>query len=148
MKPAYAEKLLHRLMEAGADAAPIIRWIDGKLAVIHTDADEIVHQAHQEQAYNQNTIGNAVTSLRIITSLNWEEMFEELSVLDRILRQDPAKVYPLMDFATRDHYRHVVERLAVKNNVDEFQVAVKALECAEKIMINQWKNSVMLGITL
>ncbi len=145
MKPAYAEKLLHRLMDEGADAAPIIRWLDGKLAVIHTDADEIVNQAHQEQAYNQNSMGNAVTSLRTISSLDWEEIFEELSVLERILRQDPAEIYSLMDFATRDHYRHVVEKLAIKHDLDEFQVAVKALECARENQDNSLKKFSHIG---
>jgi cyclic beta-1,2-glucan synthetase len=132
LKPAYVERLLSRLRDEDADTAPIIRWVDGKLAVLHTDADEIVHQAHQEQAYNQSAIGNAVTSLRTINGLKWEELFEDLSVLERILRQDPGGVYSLMDFATRDHYRHTVERLALKHDKDEFQVAVKALECARE----------------
>ena len=41
-----------------------------------------------------------------------EEIFEELSVLDRILRQDLSGVYSLMDFPSRDYYRHMIERLA------------------------------------
>lgn len=132
IKPAYAERLLHRLREAAGDAAPIIRWVDGRLAVLHTDADEIVHLVHQDQAYKQASMGNAVVSLRTINGLKWEEIYEELSVMERILRQDPAEIYSLMDFSTRDHYRHVVERLAVKYDTDELKVAVKALECARE----------------
>ena len=132
IKPVYAERLLFRLREEGGDAAPIIRWIDGRLAVLHTDADEVVQLVHQEQAQKQGSMGKAVVSLRTINGLKWEEIFEELSVMERILRQDPAEVYSLMDFETRDHYRHVVERLAEKYDTDELKVAVKALECARE----------------
>lgn len=132
MKPAYVERLLHRLREYGTDSAPIIRWIDGKLAVLHTDADEYIQRAHHDQAYYQTSMGNAVTSLRAINNLKWEEIFEELSVLDRILRQDPSGVYSLMDFPSRDYYRHMIERLAQKYDTDEFNVAVKAIECARQ----------------
>lgn len=132
MKPAYAERLLSRLKEEGADSAPIIRWIDGKLAVFHTDAESIVHQEHQDQADKQASMKNAITSLRIINGLKWEEVFEKLSMLERILSQDPAAVYPLMDFASRDHYRHKVEKLAAKYDVDELDVAVKAVECCRE----------------
>ena len=33
--------------------------------------------------------------------------------LDAVLRADPAGAYDRMTFATRDHYRHVVERVAI-----------------------------------
>ena len=37
-----------------------------------------------------------------------------------------------MDFATRDHYRHVVERIAKKCNFSEIEVAHKSIELAGK----------------
>jgi cyclic beta-1,2-glucan synthetase len=132
MKPVYAERLLQRLREEGADTAPIIRWLDGKLAVQHTGADEVVLLVHQTQASKQGSMGNAVTSLRVVSSMKWEELFEELSILDRILKQDPAGIYPLMDFASRDYYRHMVERIAKKFGVIELQAAEAVLDCARE----------------
>ena len=132
MKPAYAERLLHRLRDAGADAVPIIRWVDGKLALYRTDADEIIHQVHQDQARSQGTMGNAITSLREVSGLRWEDIYEQLSILNQILNQDPSGVYPLLDFESRDYYRHKVEALAERYGTDEIQVAVKTLECARE----------------
>jgi len=37
-----------------------------------------------------------------------------------------------MDFPSRDYYRHMIERLAQKYDTDEFNVAVKAIECARQ----------------
>ena len=38
-----------------------------------------------------------------------------MSVVDQVLREDPAGVYAAMDFATRDRYRHVVEEIAKRS---------------------------------
>lgn len=130
MKPVYAERLLHRLREEGTDAASIIRWVDGRLAVQHTDADEIIQSAHQIQTISQVTMGNAITSLRDISSIRWEDLFEELSLLERVLRQDPAGVYPQMDFQSRDNYRHHIEKIAKLYEKSEVLVAQMAVECA------------------
>ncbi len=130
MTPVYAERLLQRLREEGAEAASIIRWVDGRLAVQHTSADEIIQAAHQQQAVNQVSMGNAVMSLRQIPSMKWEDIFEELSMLEKVLRQDPAGVYPLMDFQSRDYYRHHIELTARRYKLDEVFVAQKAVECA------------------
>jgi cyclic beta-1,2-glucan synthetase len=47
------------------------------------------------------------------------------------LRQDPAGVYAAMDFATRDHYRHVVEKLAKRSDLSEADVTHAAIELAQ-----------------
>jgi cellobiose phosphorylase len=55
--------------------------------------------------------------------IDWQEFIETLSVTDTILRHDPSNVYPRMDFATRDRYRHIVERLAKKCRRSEEEIA-------------------------
>ena len=37
-----------------------------------------------------------------------------------------------MDFNTRDHYRHVIEKIAKKCNFSEIEVALKSIELAKK----------------
>ena len=39
--------------------------------------------------------------------------------MEAVLREDPAGFYPRMTFATRDHYRHVVERIAKRTGRSE-----------------------------
>ena len=46
-----------------------------------------------------------------------------MSVVEQTLRQDPGGVYSKMDFATRDRYRHVVEKIAKSSRHSESQVA-------------------------
>ena len=74
--------------------------------------DEYLRQEQQRLAANQVSIGNSITSMRLISALDWALFFERVSLVEQILRQDPAGVYPQMDFATRDRYRHKIERMA------------------------------------
>ncbi len=75
-------------------------------------------------------IANGVTSLRMIDTHDWKEFFENVSLVDRILTQDPAGVYSRMDFETRDSYRKVVENLALSCDHNETMVAEAAVRLA------------------
>jgi hypothetical protein len=77
-------------------------------------------------------IENIVSSLRALAGLEWTEFIEGLSVVERILREDPAGVYPRMGFASRDHYRHVVETLARHVGIPEDEVARVAVRLARE----------------
>ena len=55
-----------------------------------------------------------------------------MSHVEQVLHEDPAGAYALMDFNTRDHYRHVIEKIAKKCRLSEIEVADKAIELAKK----------------
>src|SRR4030095_5149686 len=55
-----------------------------------------------------------------------------LSTVEQVLRQDKTGTYPLMDFATRDRYRHIVERISKSSSLSETEVAEKAIELAQQ----------------
>ncbi len=48
---------------------------------------------------------------------------EEISVVHRQLEEDPAGVYPYMDFDTRNRYRSEIEELAIGAGLTELEVA-------------------------
>src|SRR5262249_52385614 len=66
----------------------------------------------------------------VLSALDWSVFFEKVSLVDRMLRQDPAGVYAHQDFTTRDRYRQMVEKLARGSGVLEQEVAGLALELA------------------
>jgi hypothetical protein len=74
-------------------------------------------------------MANSIGSLRLLAATDWREFVEDLSVVERALRADPA--YGAMDFATRDHYRHVIERLAKASPLDEGEMARHAISLAK-----------------
>ncbi|KUO77746.1 MAG: hypothetical protein APF77_17805 [Clostridia bacterium BRH_c25] len=130
INPSYGEHLLNRLKKHGIEIAPIIHYIDERLSEQHTNSESITHLEHKEQASRQVSMGNSITSLRFISTLDWKLIFEELSQVEQILRQDPEDIYSRMDFPSRDSYRHEVEKISKKLKVSEIQVAKKLIECA------------------
>jgi hypothetical protein len=71
-----------------------------------------------------------ITSLRKIKESDWKELFEHLSVVEEILRTDPAGTYPQMDADSREYYRGVIKDLAAHSDGDEFAVAHSAIALA------------------
>jgi cyclic beta-1,2-glucan synthetase len=47
--------------------------------------------------------------------LDWREFVESMSHVEKVLHSDPAGAYLSMDFNTRDHYRHIIEKIAKKS---------------------------------
>lgn len=130
--PSFGEHLLNRLMKHGLEIAPIIRYFDERLLEQHTTSESITNLEHKEQASRQVSMGNSITSLRLLSTLDWKEVFEELSQVEQILRQDPDGTYESMDFSSRDFYRHEVEKIAKKYKISEIQVARRLIKCAEE----------------
>jgi cyclic beta-1,2-glucan synthetase len=85
-----------------------------------------------QRATGDETVAQAVRSLRVLAGHDWKDFVEEASRLERMLRHDPSGDYPRMDFASRDRYRREVERLARgTRDLDELDVAAAALELAD-----------------
>ena len=129
----FAEHLLDMVRKHGGEIAAIMHYIDDKLAFQDTDAENIINLEHQQQAQKQMSIGNSITSLRFVSTLDWSEIFELLSPVEHVLRQDPADVYRFMNFNSRDYYRHEIEKIARTLKMSETQIARKAVECAQEI---------------
>ena len=75
---------------------------------------------------------NGILSLRDLTVMDWKGFVEQQSAVEHILREDPAGIHQGMSFASRDHYRQVVQRLARRSALDEEQVARAVIEYARK----------------
>ena len=79
---------------------------------------------------NDAIVTNCFLSLRLLSATDWKTFFEQTSRVEHILRDDPAGIYPGMDFDTRNSYRNVVEELARHSSFNEEQVALAAIEFA------------------
>ncbi len=107
-----------------------VNWIEQELSQ-RGQTIELIQQAEsQDQAADQVSIGNTITSLRTLNAIDWRAFVEDLSATEAVLRGDPAGVYARMDFGTRDRYRHVVEALAKKSDQAEEAVAATAVRLA------------------
>ncbi|MDT8718698.1 cyclic beta 1-2 glucan synthetase [Clostridium sp. 19966] len=128
----FVESLIKVLRDNGVDNENIYAWINENLESNQKNLDMVISGEHQKQAGFQLSLGNSITSIRNVTSLNWKDTFERLNYAEAILRADPSGVYANMDFESRDYYRHKLEMLARKFGVGEAYVAKKVLECAKE----------------
>ena len=110
MTSAFVAELARRLQGQSPALALPLTWIEQRLAEPGLTIEQLVQAGNQNQAADQVSIGNSIGSLRFLGAVDWREFVESLSVVEQVLREDPAGVYAAMDFATRDRYRHVVER--------------------------------------
>jgi cyclic beta-1,2-glucan synthetase len=125
---AFAVQLVQRLRDQDPAVTPALRWLDERLAEQGTTADDIVRLEHQRQAAMNVTVRNVITSMSLMSALNWAAFFESVSLVDDVL--GPSGAYAAMDFATRDAYRHAIEELARGSARSELDVARAATRAA------------------
>lgn len=127
----FVAELMRRLRGLGPTLALPLTWIEQRLSENEITIEQLVRMENQLQAANQISMSNCIGSLRTLDEMNWREFVETLSHVEQTLTEDPANAYAAMDFATRDHYRHVVEKLAKASPHSENEVACKAIELAQ-----------------
>ena len=132
MSSTFVAELSRQLQGQNQNFAIAYAWIEQRLAERGTTREEIVHEENQREASDQISIGNCIESLRALDAIDWRAFVEASSKVEQILCGDPLGAYPRMDFATRDRYRHIVEREARRFNAGEPEVAEAAVACAKQ----------------
>jgi len=131
MTTPFVSELTRRLQGQGTALAMPLTWIEQQLAVSGLSIEQLVRSGNQRQAADQVSISNSIGSMRFLGTMDWRDFVEAMSVVEQTLRTDPTQTYVAMDFATRDRYRHVVERIAGASALSEDAVAGHAIEMAK-----------------
>ena len=127
--PAFMVQLLQRLRDQDPRVTPALPWLEKRLAPQGTTLDEIVRDEHQRQGASNVTVRNIITSIRLLSDVDWPEFFESVSLVDELLRS--ASDFSLFDFPTRDLYRRAIERFSRGAKLTELAVARAALAAAD-----------------
>ncbi|HJW57069.1 MAG TPA: glucoamylase family protein [Burkholderiaceae bacterium] len=130
MDSSFVAELVRRLQGHSPALTLPLTWLSQRLAESGQTIEHLVQFENQQQAADQVSISNSIGSLRFLSAMDWRDFVEAMSVVDHTLRKDPANVYARMDFATRDRYRHVVERIAKHSRLSEVDVADSAIRLA------------------
>ena len=132
MVSSFVAELARRLQGQSPALALPLTWIEQRLSESGLTIEQLVQSENQQQAADQVSISNSIGSLRFLGAMDWREFVETMSVVEQVLREDPGGVYGKMDFATRDRYRHVVEKIARSSLLSESEVARKAVQFARE----------------
>ncbi|HRH43694.1 MAG TPA: hypothetical protein PKY82_18835, partial [Pyrinomonadaceae bacterium] len=127
---AFIEQLTRRLRDQDYSIATVYEWLENQLQELDTSIERVVQTEYQNQAAAQITVGNIITSMRLLSTIDWNAFFEKVSLIETILQTD--SIYPKMNFLTRNRYRKVIERIAKRTQTDELEVAKRVVEIAEK----------------
>jgi cyclic beta-1,2-glucan synthetase len=130
LSAAFAVQLAQRLREQDPRVIPAVRWLDERLAIQKTTTDNIVHEEQQRQGAANVTIRNVITSMRLMSAIDWRELFESVSLVDAALRAESN--FAELDFPTRDLYRRAIEELARGSGHTEVEIARLALLAAKR----------------
>ena len=125
---AFVVQLVQRLRDQDPKVTPALVWLEQRLAEQGTTADAIVHDEHQRQGSSNVTVRNIITSMRLVSELDWAEFVESVSLVDDTLRAGCD--FAQMDFATRNLYRAAIEELSRGSRLTEMEIARAALAAA------------------
>jgi cyclic beta-1,2-glucan synthetase len=126
--PAFTVQLLQRLRDQDPRVTPALHWLEELLAAQATTSDETVRDEHQRQGASNVTVRNIITSMRLLSDVDWPEFVESVSLVDDLLRS--GSDFAALDFSTRDLYRRAIERFARGSRLTELAVAGAALAAA------------------
>ena len=113
-----AQRLLgHRAGALAGDKGSLQDWLRDALP----DLAALRIQQPVDQAADNLSVSNAVTSLRVIGDADWPEIVANTSTLMRLMRT--STVFEAEDIGTRDQTLHAIEVLAKRSGHSEVSVA-------------------------
>ena len=128
--PAFIVQLVQRLRDQDPKVTPALHWLEERLVAQGTTSDEAVRDEHQRQGASNVTVRNIITSMRLISDVDWPEFFESVSLVDdaaarrqRICRDGFSLARPL---SAGDR------GFARGSNLTELEIAAAALAAANE----------------
>ncbi len=126
--PAFAVQLVLRLRDQDPRVVPALEWLEGRITSQGASSEQLVSEEHQRQGASNVTVRNIITSMRLMSDVDWAEFFESVSLVDEVLNS--SSDFEAMDFATRNLYRTAIEELGRGSRLSELQIARQVLTTA------------------
>jgi cyclic beta-1,2-glucan synthetase len=126
--PAFAVQLVQRLRDQDPRVVPALEWLEARIRDQGTSSEVLVREEHHRQGASNVTVRNIITSMRLMSDVDWAEFFESVSLVDEVLNS--SSEFAAMDFATRNLYRTAIEELGRGSRLSELQIARQVLTTA------------------
>jgi cellobiose phosphorylase len=130
LTPAFLTRFLQQIRSRRSDFTPLL-WLEQWVAEDVMTVEDAAQRSVQELALTQLVMANSIASLRSVASIDWMAFVETASATEAVLRGDPSGTYAEMTRATRDQYRHAVERIARRTGREEPAIAAAAIQAAK-----------------
>jgi cyclic beta-1,2-glucan synthetase len=128
----FIEFLSYKLRQYGRISIPYIDALDKEIRKAGMTLDDVISREHFDIALKTLSMKNCIMSLKTIERINNVNIFERVSAVEKILKEDPADVYTKMDYSTKEYYRNIVLEISKKTKNSEIYVAQKAVELCKR----------------
>jgi len=85
-----------------------------------------------ESGESEDTVSICILNFSLLDQIDWKYFFESTSLVEKELKRDPQGIYSKMDFATRNSYRNVIEKLSRSTGMPETEIAAHAIDLANR----------------
>ncbi|AGU48576.1 putative carbohydrate-binding glycosyltransferase [Variovorax paradoxus B4] len=125
LQDAYLTQLWQRLpVEHGENMPALVRWIEQHCP----NGPALIGEAQNAQAAANLTVGNIITTLRMVGQVEWSDLIEPVSRSLRVLRELPS--FADESELTRQQITHAMERVARDSGRSEREVAQAVVRLA------------------
>ena len=128
----FYEHIAYNLRRMGKNGIITINRIDSYIERYGTSIELISRKEHSIQAGMKISIGNSIQSLKYISNINWNDVFNETSEIEHIFENEKSGIYKNMDLESKNAYRSRVENIAKNLEISELHVAKKCVICADE----------------
>lgn len=122
--------LVRRMHNGDEDADWIRLWLGQQLGGLWNHMETTVAQEHRRQSAEQMTIGNAISSLRDLSRLDWRKVYRQIGAAEKLLQTDETGIYDQLDDTSKATLRKRIEKLAQRWRIAELAVAGAVVEAA------------------
>jgi cyclic beta-1,2-glucan synthetase len=133
----FAKMVLLESVAALAERMDAVKFIVPEDSKVETAAKtsevETAPASAAPEYFDAPSLSTLARSLRRVDGADWNDLFERVNAIERILRLDPCDAYAGMDFESRDNYRKTIAALAKRSQTTEQEVARKTVEMARPI---------------
>jgi cyclic beta-1,2-glucan synthetase len=126
----FAAQLAKRLRDQDPRTTPALDWLAERLRLQGVSIEDAVQHAQQRLGASNVSVRNIITSMRLISDIDWADLFESLSLVDERLCSGSG--FAGMDFPTRNLYRSAIEELARGSRSSELEIADQVLKASRR----------------
>ena len=127
----YQTQLWQRLpTEISGDSSAVVRWIEKNCP----DGHALMLESQSAQVASNLTVGNIITTLRVIGQIDWVELIEPVSRSLQVLQQLPG--FAGESESTRQQITRAMEQLARDSEKTEHEVAQAVVTAALSVPSN------------
>ncbi len=126
-QPYFITALAEQLQDEEAVLGALQDWIQKSF---ESPLMDLARGQHANEAAQALSTANAFGSLRVLAQIEFTKIFEEVSLVEAVLRTDPGGIYARSDFETRDRCRRQIERISRCSVAGEIEVARRVTQLA------------------